>query len=63
MSLWERFNNIATVDENAISYIPKNPDISLKEIIVLCKEDAMNERVAEIDAREAEVQELHEKSG
>lgn len=35
--------NIATVDENAISYIPKNPDISLKEIIVLCKEDAMNE--------------------
>lgn len=35
--------NIATLDEKAISYIPKNPDISLKEIIVLCKEDAMNE--------------------
>lgn len=35
--------NIATLDEKAISYIPKNPDISLKEIIDLCKEDAMNE--------------------
>ena len=35
--------NIATLDEEAISYIPKNPDIALKEIIVLCKEDAMNE--------------------
>lgn len=35
--------NIATLDEKAISYIPKNPDISLKEIIVLCKEYAMNE--------------------
>lgn len=35
--------NIATLDEKAISYIPKNPDISLKEIIVLCKEDAMDE--------------------
>ena len=35
--------NIATLDEKAISYIPKNPDIPLKEIIVLCKEDAMNE--------------------
>lgn len=35
--------NIVTLDENEISYIPKNPDISLKEIIILCKEDAMNE--------------------
>lgn len=35
--------NIATLDENEISYIPKNPDISLKEIMLLCKEDAMNE--------------------
>lgn len=35
--------NIATLDEEAISYIPKNPDITLKEIIALCKEDAMNE--------------------
>jgi len=35
--------NIAALDENEISYIPKNPDIPLKEIIVLCKEDAMRE--------------------
>lgn len=35
--------NIATIDEEEISYIPKNPDISLKEVITLCKEDAMNE--------------------
>ena len=35
--------NIATLDENSISYIPKNPDLSLKEVITLCKEDAMNE--------------------
>lgn len=35
--------NIATLDEEAIGYIPKNPDISLKEIITLCKEDAKNE--------------------
>lgn len=35
--------NIAALDENAISYIPENPDISLKEVIILCKEDAMNE--------------------
>ena len=25
--------NIATLDENSISYIPKNPDLSLKEVI------------------------------
>lgn len=35
--------NIATIDEEEISYMPKNPDISLKEVITLCKEDAMNE--------------------
>lgn len=35
--------NIAVLDENEISYIPKNPDIPLKEIIVLCKEDAVRE--------------------
>ena len=35
--------NIATLDENSISYIPKNPDLSLKEVITLCKEDAINE--------------------
>lgn len=35
--------NIATLDEKALSYIPKNPDVSLKEIIILCKEDAMSE--------------------
>lgn len=35
--------NIATLDEESISYIPKNPDITLKEIIILCKEDAMKE--------------------
>lgn len=35
--------NIATLDEKSISYIPKDPDIALKEIIALCKEDAKNE--------------------
>ena len=35
--------NIAALDENEISYIPKNPDIPLNEIIVLCKEDAVRE--------------------
>ena len=35
--------NIAALDENEISYIPKNPDIPLKKIIVLCKEDAVRE--------------------
>lgn len=35
--------NIATLDEDSISYIPKNPDISLKEVITICKEDAINE--------------------
>lgn len=35
--------NIAALDENEISYIPKNPDIPLKEIITLCKEDAVSE--------------------
>lgn len=35
--------NIAALDENEIRYIPKNPDIPLKEIIVLCKEDAVRE--------------------
>lgn len=35
--------NIATVDPDSISYIPKNPDIELKEVIKLCKEDAMRE--------------------
>lgn len=35
--------NIATLDESAFSYIPKNPDVPLKEIITLCKEDAMKE--------------------
>lgn len=34
---------IATLDENELSYIPKNPDVSLKEIIALCKEDAVRE--------------------
>ncbi len=35
--------NIATIDEGAISYIPKNPDVALKDIITICKEDAMRE--------------------
>lgn len=35
--------NIVTLEEDGISYIPKNPDISLKEVIELCKKDAMNE--------------------
>lgn len=35
--------NIATIDEKSLSYIPKDPDIALKEVITLCKDDAMNE--------------------
>ncbi len=35
--------NIAALDEKSIGYIPKNPDIELKEVIAICKEDAMNE--------------------
>lgn len=35
--------NIAALDENSISYMPENPDIELKEVIRLCKEDAINE--------------------
>ena len=35
--------NIAALDEKSIGYIPKNPDIALKEVIAICKEDAMNE--------------------
>lgn len=35
--------NIATLDEESISYIPENPDITLKEVIKICKEDVMNE--------------------
>ena len=35
--------NIATLEEDSISYIPKNPDLSLKEVITLCKKDAVNE--------------------
>lgn len=34
---------VATLDEEEISYIPKNPDIPLKEVIAICKEDVMNE--------------------
>lgn len=35
--------NVAVLNEESISYIPKNPDLSLKEVISLCKEDAMKE--------------------
>lgn len=35
--------NVAILNEESISYIPKNPDLSLKEVITLCKEDAMSE--------------------
>ena len=35
--------NIATPDEESFSYIPQNPDMSMKDIITLCKEDAINE--------------------
>lgn len=31
-----------SVDTDSLSYIPKDPDLSLKEIIRLCKEDAVN---------------------
>lgn len=35
--------NIASVDPESLSYIPKNPDMELDEIVALCKEDAINE--------------------
>ncbi len=35
--------SIATLDEESISYIPKDPDLPLKTVISLCKEDAMDE--------------------
>lgn len=35
--------NIAALDENSLSYIPRNPDIPLKEVITICKEDAVSE--------------------
>lgn len=35
--------NSVSLDEGSISYIPKNPDIPLKEVISLCREDAMTE--------------------
>ena len=35
--------NIVTPNTESLSYIPKDPDIPLKEIIALCEKDAMNE--------------------
>lgn len=35
--------NSVSLDEGSISYIPQNPDISLKEVISICREDAMTE--------------------
>ncbi len=35
--------HIAELDEDEISYIPKNPDLPLEEVIALCKEDAIEE--------------------
>lgn len=35
--------NIAALDEKSIGYIPKNPDIALKEVIAICKEDVIHE--------------------
>ena len=34
---------IATLDEDSLSYIPKNPDVPLKDMLILCKEDAVRE--------------------
>lgn len=34
---------IATLDEDSLSYIPKNPDVPLKDMLLLCKEDAVRE--------------------
>lgn len=35
--------NIADVEPSSIQFIPKNPDIELKEVLEICKEDAENE--------------------
>lgn len=35
--------NIVTPNTESLSYIPKDPDIPLKDIITLCEKDAMNE--------------------
>ena len=34
---------IATLDENSLSYIPKNPDVPLKDMLILCKGNAIRE--------------------
>ena len=31
------------IDENSFSYIPKNPDLSMQEIITICKDDVQKE--------------------
>ena len=35
--------NSVTVDPDSLSYIPQNPDIEMKEILELCKKDALDE--------------------
>ena len=44
--------NTVSLDENAISYIPEDPDIPMKDIITLCKNDAMNEAAHSEELRE-----------
>mgnify|MGYP000064647310 FL=1 len=34
---------VASLDEGSLSYIPKNPDISMKDVVELCTEDAKRE--------------------
>lgn len=35
--------NVASLDQNGFSYIPANPDISLKDVIDICKADVLEE--------------------
>ena len=35
--------NTVTVDPDSLSFIPQNPDVELKDIMTVCKEDALKE--------------------
>ena len=37
------YGNTVTVDPDSLSFIPQNPDVELKDIMTVCKEDALKE--------------------
>ena len=42
--------NTVTVDPDSLSFIPQNPDVELKDIMTVCKEDALKEKCRIYDA-------------